>query len=118
MAARGDAVIALTRRRPELDRLAAEIGAAGGRAAALACDVTDHDAVIAAVRDAAQFFGPIERLIANAGGGRRTPAVGFDARDIDEMLRLNVVGVANCIEAVLPPVPPRRRGHYGGARSL
>src|SRR5262249_6005149 len=111
MAARGDAVIALARRRPELDRLAVEIGAAGGRAAALACDVTDHDAVIAAVRDAAQFFGPIERLIANAGGGRRAPAVRFDARHTDEMLRLNVVGVANCIEAVLPSMLQCGRGH-------
>jgi short-subunit dehydrogenase len=111
MAARGDAVIVLARRRAELDRLVADIGAAGGKAAAVACDVTDHDAVIAAVRAAADFFGPIERLIANAGGGKRTPADGFNARDIDEMFRLNVVGVANCIEAVLPPMLQSRRGH-------
>ena len=118
MAGRGDAVIVVARRRPELDRLAAEIGAAGGKAAAIACDVTDHDAVIAAVRDAAQLFGPIERLIANAGGGKRTPADGFSGHDIDEMFRLNVVGVANCIEAVLPPMLQRRRGHIVVTGSL
>jgi len=111
MAARGDAVIVLARRRAELDRLVADIGAAGGKAAALACDVTDHDAVIAAARAAAEFFGPIERLIANAGGGKRTPADGFSARDIDEIFRLNVIGVANCIEAVLPPMLQSGRGH-------
>jgi len=118
MAARGDAVIVLARRRPELDRLVAEIGAAGGKAAALACDVTDHDAVIAAANEAVAFFGPIERLIANAGGGKRTPADGFSGRDIEEMFRLNVVGVANCIEAVLPPMLQRGRGHIVVTGSL
>lgn len=111
LAARGDAVIVVARRRPELDALVAEISAAGGKAAALACDVTDHDAVIAAARAATDFFGPIERLIANAGGGKRTPAATFSAADIDAMFRLNVVGVANCIEAVLPAMLQTRRGH-------
>ena len=111
LAARDDAVIVVARRRPELDALVAEITASGGKAAALACDVTDHDAVIAAVRAAANFFGPIERLIANAGGGKRTPAATFSAADIGGMFRLNVVSVANCIEAVLPAMLQARRGH-------
>jgi short-subunit dehydrogenase len=118
MARHGDAVIVMARRRAELDQLVAGITASGGKAAALACDVTDHDAVIAAAREAAEIFGPIERLIANAGGGKRTPAEGFSARDIDEMFRLNVVGVANCIEAVLPSMLQSRRGHIVVTGSL
>jgi len=101
----------MARRRPELDALVADIEAAGGKAAALTCDVTDRDAVIAAVRDATSFFGSIERLVANAGGGKRTPADGFSAVDIDEIFRLNIVGAANCIEAVLPAMLASGRGH-------
>ena len=45
---------------------------AGGRALAIACDVTDRAAVHTAVRQAEARFGPTTTLIANAGGAAAT----------------------------------------------
>ena len=97
-----DPLALVARRKALLDTLAAEIEAGGGRALALSCDVTERAQVSAAVAAAEGRFGPIERLIANAGGGRSTDVERFRAAEIEQILALNVVGVANCIEAVLP----------------
>jgi NADP-dependent 3-hydroxy acid dehydrogenase YdfG len=113
-----DPLALLARRKGLLDTLAAEIEAAGGQALALPCDVTDRAQVAAAVAAAQARFGPIERLIANAGGGRSTDVRRFAAAEIEEILRLNVLGVANCIEAVLPGMLARRQGHIVVTSSL
>jgi short-subunit dehydrogenase len=114
----GDPLALLARRKALLDTLAAEIEAAGGRALALPCDVTDRAQVAAAVQAAEAHFGPIERLIANAGGGKSTDVQTFRAAEIDQILALNVVGVANCIEAVLPGMLAQGRGHIVVTSSL
>ena len=118
IAAHGDPVAVLARRRELLDELVAEIERAGGRALALACDVTDRGAVAAAVAEAERRFGPIECLVANAGGGEPTFVDRFRAAEIEAALRLNVVGVANCIEAVLPGMLARGTGHLVATGSL
>jgi NADP-dependent 3-hydroxy acid dehydrogenase YdfG len=114
----GDPLALLARRKALLDTLAAEIEAAGGRALALPCDVTDRAQVAAAVQAAEAHFGPIERLIANAGGGKSTDIQTFRAAEIEQSLALNVVGVANCIEAVLPGMLAQGRGHIVVTSSL
>lgn len=113
-----DPLALIARRKPLLDSLAAEIQAAGGQALALACDVTDAAQVRGAVEAAEARFGPIERLIANAGGGSKTDVQRFRAAEIEQVLALNVVGVANCIEAVLPGMFARGRGHIVVTSSL
>jgi NADP-dependent 3-hydroxy acid dehydrogenase YdfG len=118
IAAHGDSVAALARRAPLLDSLVEEIESAGGRALALPCDVTDGAAVGAAVREVEARLGPVDRLVANAGGGGPTFVESFRAAQIEEMLRLNVVGVASCIEAVLPGMLARRAGHLVAVGSL
>jgi short-subunit dehydrogenase len=114
----GDPLALVARRKALLDTLAAEIEAGGGQALALACDVTDRAQVAAAVQAAEARFGPVERLIANAGGGRRTDVEHFRAAEVEQTLALNVVGVAHCIEAVLPGMLARRRGHIVVTSSL
>jgi short-subunit dehydrogenase len=114
----GDPLALVARRKALLDTLMAEIEAAGGQALALPCDVTDRAQVAQAVAAAEARFGPIERLIANAGGGRSTDVERFAAADIEEILRLNVVGTANCIEAVLPGMLARGQGHIVVTSSL
>jgi short-subunit dehydrogenase len=111
LAARGEVIAAVARRRELLDTLVQEITAKGGRAIALPCDVTDRSQVLQAVATASEALGPIDRVIANAGGGERTSVDDFQAEQIAAMLALNVVGTANCIEAVLPAMLARGRGH-------
>lgn len=111
LAARGETIVALARRKDLLDALAAEIRSRGGKALAVRCDVTEPEQVRAACAAAVQSFGIIDRLIANAGGGDRTPVDHFRAESISGMLALNAGGAANCIEAVLPSMLERRSGH-------
>jgi hypothetical protein len=118
LAARGETIVAVARRRELLDSLVQEISAKGGRALAIACDVTDRSQVLQAAATASETMGPIDRLIANAGGGERTSVVDFHAEQIAAMLALNVVGTANCIEAVLPAMLARGRGHIVVMSSL
>ena len=71
LALQGETIAAVARRKPLLDTLVEEIARAGGRALAIPCDVTDHARVFAAMEEARTVLGPIDRLIANAGGGNR-----------------------------------------------
>ena len=118
LAAGGSPVALVARRKPLLESLVQEIAAVGGRALAIPCDVTDRARVHEAVRVAEAELGPIERLVANAGGGEPTPVEGFEAAHLDEVLRLNVLGVAHCIEALLPAMLARRSGHLVAVSSL
>jgi short-subunit dehydrogenase len=118
LAARGDAVVVLARRRELLDALVREIESAGGWARAITCDVTDREQVSRAVALVESTDGPIERLVSCVGGGWRTTIDGFRASEVEQMLSLNVMGTANCLEAVLPRMLQRQRGHIVAVSSL
>jgi NADP-dependent 3-hydroxy acid dehydrogenase YdfG len=119
IAAGGEPVVVLARRQPLLDSLVEEITGSGGRALAVACDVTDARATHEAVRRVEESWGPVTTLIANAGGAGEPMAVeSFSARQVAEVVNLNVIGVANCIEAVLPGMLQRGSGHLVATSSL
>lgn len=118
LARHGDAVGVIARREDLLISLVQEIEASGGRALALACDVTDREQVQSAVARAEAELGPVTRLVANAGGGQPTFVDSFSASEIEQIFQLNVIGVANCIEAVLPSMLARGGGHLVATGSL
>jgi len=80
--------------------------------------VTDRARVFTAVKETQTVLGPIDRLIANAGGGEPTFVDTFDAAQIQRVFGLNVGGTANCIEAVLPAMLQRGQGHIVAVSSL
>ena len=116
LAADGEPVVLVARRRPLLDSLVEEIERAGGRALAIACDVTDPVAVRETVQQAEARFGPTTRLVANAGGA--LGSLDFSAAHVATVVDLNLIGVANCIDAVLPGMLARRAGHLVAVSSL
>jgi short-subunit dehydrogenase len=118
LAASGDAVAVLARRKPLLDELVRDIETTGGRAMALACDVTDRANVLDSIGEVERTLGPVDRLIANAGGGERTYVDSFSAAQIERAFALNVGGAATCIEAVLPGMLARGAGHLVATSSL
>ena len=118
MARQGEIVVAVARRKALLDTLVEEIVREGGQAIAIACDVTDRSAVLAAVAEAEALVGPIDRMIACAGGGTPTSVANFNTAHFDEVLAMNVGGTVHCIEAVLPNMLSRGSGQLVAISSL
>ena len=81
-------------------------------------DVTDRTGLFSAVADIRKQLGPIDVLIANAGIGIETSALDFHAADIEAQIKVNLLGVANSIEAVLPEMIQRKSGHLVAISSL
>jgi len=84
-----------------------EIEAAGGRAIALACDVTDEAAMSHAADVASDALGPIQLLVNNAGAFAASPLEQTQRRDWEWLLEVNVLGVVNGLHTFLP----RMRAH-------
>jgi short-subunit dehydrogenase len=99
-----------------LDKLAADLK---GRPCGMAvADVRDAEAVRTAVTRLESELGPTDLLVAAAGIGRETPGLDFQAGEVAELLRVNLIGVTNSIAAVLPGMSQRRRGHLAVLSSL
>jgi short-subunit dehydrogenase len=118
LAAAGVKVGLTARRTGELEALADEIRARQGTAAVAPADATDPVATRRAIERIAQELGPIDLLIVNAGVGLRTPGRSFSAETFERMVRVNLLGAAYAIEAVLPDMLRRRQGHLVGISSL
>lgn len=73
-------------------RVAAEIEAAGGRAAAMAMDVTREEEVEAAVAEAERRFGRLRIAVCNAGITDRVPVLEMTLAAFERVLRVNLVG--------------------------
>src|SRR5947199_122165 len=63
-------------------------------------------------------IGPTDVLIACAGIGKETSALNFRAEDIAAQVNVNLIGVANSIDAVLAGMRQRRSGHLVVLSSL
>lgn len=118
LAAEGWAVALAARREPLLRSVAGEIEKAGGRACVCPCDVADRAQVAAAVEHAEAELGPVDLLVANAGVSERTYVDHFDAEGIERVLRTNLLGAVYAVEAVLPGMLERGRGHLVAMGSL
>ena len=75
---------------------------ARGEATAFAlADVTDAAALRAAVERSVASRGPVDILVANAGGAESSPFVKADPAQFRRMFDLNVLGVVHATKAVL-----------------
>ena len=105
-------VTALCGRRPEpLDKVAAEIEAAGGRAIVLPVDIADEEAVEAAFDQLIQAAGGVDLLINCAGVGIYGNVEQYSLDDWRETLDTNVTGLFLCSRAALPSMRERGGGH-------
>lgn len=109
--ARGWSVGLAARRTTLLEDVARQVRAAGGEALVCTCDVSDRDAVHAAVSRTVEAFGPVDLLVANAGISELTPARGLDGLQVEWSLRVNFLGAVYAAEAVLPSMMDRDSGH-------
>ena len=73
-------------------------------------DVTDFAALQKAIAQAEAQFGPVDCLINNAGFSKNGDFTELTHADHEHMVNLNVMGVINGIEAVLPGMRARKTG--------
>lgn len=92
------------------EALAAEICAAGGRALAVQADVSDRDAVTAAIGQIEAAFGPITCLVNNAGIAEQHQFQDIDSTFWHRIFAVNVDGAYHTIQAVLPGMIHRKAG--------
>jgi NAD(P)-dependent dehydrogenase (short-subunit alcohol dehydrogenase family) len=116
LAAEGARIGAFDVQAAGLERLASDLK--GRPLAAAVADVTDLAATRSAIAHIEADLGPTDLLIAGAGIGGETSALDFRAAAVAEQVRVNLLGVVNCIDAVLPGMRQRRRGHIAALSSL
>lgn len=75
-----------------------------------AVDVTDRDALLAAVQEAEERFGPADALVNNAGVMLLGQMAEQDPAEWERMLDVNVKGLLNGVHAVLQGMIARRQG--------
>jgi NAD(P)-dependent dehydrogenase (short-subunit alcohol dehydrogenase family) len=110
LASEGAAVALFDLDGPGAEATAAMIGEAGGRAFATRADITDMDAIAAAVAAAEAALGPVDILVNNAAytAAGDLEGISLDAwhREID----VNVNGTYHCLRALLPGMAERKGG--------
>jgi gluconate 5-dehydrogenase len=90
LAAAGASVVLVARRQAELEVAAGRIAADGGKAAAIACDLSDREAVFDCAARAGAFFGAPDIVVNAAGVNIRRPMLEITAADWDATLSLNL----------------------------
>jgi 3-oxoacyl-[acyl-carrier protein] reductase len=104
----GASVLLVARSADELGRAAEACAAAGGRAEALACDVTSPQAGEMMAKEAEARLGPVEVLVNNAGTARWRDLDEVPDSDWQAAWDLNVMACLRAMRAVVPAM--RERG--------
>ena len=111
LAAEGVSVALIARRKEELERVAAEISAESKRRILpLVADVTDSDATAAAIAEAKATLGPIDILVANAGG---PPSTNFESTTYKQYVTAIELNLLSSIRLAQLVVPGMRKQQWG-----
>lgn len=111
LAALGAPVVLGARRTDQLDRVVAEIEAAGGEAVAVRVDVTEPADLRSLVDVAVERFGRLDVLVGNAGVTRISTVADLDVEGWSAMVDVNVKGILHGIAAALPLFRRQGSGH-------
>jgi len=118
LAEQGAKVVLGARRTDRLERIAAEIRAAGGQVEYRALDVTSLEDTQAFVAFAREKFGPIDVIVNNAGLMPLSPLHELKIDEWNRMIDVNIRGVLHGIAAVLPDMRERKSGHIINVSSI
>ena len=106
LAAKGQRLVLVARRKDRIDTLAAELG----NARAVELDLSEAGAASRLMKDLADHGETVELLINNAGFGLAGRFAELDAKRQREMIDLNCGALAELARAVLPGMIERRSG--------
>ena len=118
LGARGYKLGLIDRDGEALGRVVEGLRGGGKSVIGVSADVCDRGSLKEAVAAIETEVGAIEVVVACAGVGRLSSAADLDLEGFRQMLEVNVLGVAKTIEAVLPGMFARGRGHLVGISSV
>ncbi len=110
LAANGAHVVCMARNAEKLAGTVGQIEAAGGRAEAVACDVTDRTAAADAIGATHAKHGRLDILVNNAGITRDKLMRGMSDEEWDSVIATNLTSCFVCCRAAAGLM---RRGKYG-----
>lgn len=114
----GATVVLGARRADRIQSLAQELNDRGGKALAIATDVTHADQVKRLVDAAVQTYGRIDVMLNNAGLMPSSPLERLKIDDWDRMIDVNIKCVLYGIAAALPYMKQRKAGHIINVSSV
>lgn len=114
----GGRIALFARRAERLEEVAAKVTAAGGQPLVLIGDVADPASVAAAHEELVAAQGPVDVAFLNAGVGDSFSVDRFEAARVRALFEVNVFGVVNWLEHLLPPMLERQSGTLVGISSL
>jgi NADP-dependent 3-hydroxy acid dehydrogenase YdfG len=118
LAEAGAAVALGARRRDRIEALAERITGSGGRAIAIAVDVSDESQANAFVTTAREQLGGLHHLVNNAGVMLLGPVEGADTEHWRRMVNVNLLGLLYCTHAALPLMREGGGGHIVNVSSV
>ncbi|MFE3196054.1 SDR family NAD(P)-dependent oxidoreductase [Nocardia sp. NPDC059240] len=113
LAAAGATVVLGARSIDELEKVAAEITAAGGKAVAIRLDLAEPESISSFAEEILARFDHVDYLIHNAGKSlRRSIHLSYDRpKDLTATSTANYLGPMRLTLALLPSMRARRSGH-------
>lgn len=118
LAEQGAKVVVGARRVDRLEKLVADITAAGGTARAKAVDVTKRAEVEAFADFAREAFGRVDVLVNNSGVMPLAPVAAMKIDEWERMIDVNIRGVLYGVAAVLPEMKARGSGQIINVASV
>ncbi|HVG18404.1 MAG TPA: SDR family NAD(P)-dependent oxidoreductase, partial [Blastocatellia bacterium] len=111
-------VVLVARRKGRLDALKQEIEGAGGRAVAVAADITSAPDRERVVRESLSQFGRIDALVNNAGYGQRGPVEMVPIEAIRQNFETNLFSLIALSQLVIPIMRDQRVGRIVNVSSV
>jgi NADP-dependent 3-hydroxy acid dehydrogenase YdfG len=118
LSAEGASVVLGARRLDRLQSLADELKGRGGKALAMATDVSQCDQIQKLVDTAVKTYGRVDVLINNAGLMPHSPLERLKIDDWNRMIDVNIKGVLYGIAAALPHMKRQKAGHIINVSSV
>lgn len=114
----GASIVLGARRVERIESLSKELTENGGKALAIATDVTKYEQVKNLVDTAVQKFGRVDVIINNAGLMPHSPLERLKIAEWNQLVDVNIKGVLYGIASVLPYMKEQKSGHIINVSSV
>jgi len=117
-ARKGFKLFLMARNEERLSMLYQEIESAGGEASYAVCDVSERGQVKEAFLKGVEYLRTVDIAILNAAVSINNPFNNFSIDDFQKVFRINVDGMAFCLDSIVPIMKQQGAGIIAGVSSI